>query len=204
MPTEFPMNDPQAIWQNQPTERFKMKAEELRRKARRRQTFDRLKAAGGILGGLILFALFAHAFLGVRGRVVVRLGFGVLSLWSLYFAYQTYRWIWPGRPASDTTIKATLHSYRSELEKRRDYAQHIWSRSGVTFCFLGLGLVVIPGLIDALRNSTRLVSFAPLFGLLATWLAAFLLIRRRKLQKLQREIEELSAFAGDEQSFPRV
>ena len=34
MPTEFPMNDPQAIWQNQPTERFKMKAEELRRQAR--------------------------------------------------------------------------------------------------------------------------------------------------------------------------
>ena len=204
MPSEFPMNNPQAIWQNQPTERFKMKAEELRHNARRRQTFYRLKAVLGIIGGLILFALFAHTFLGVRDRVVVRLGFGVLSLWSLYFVYQTYRWIWPGRPAPDTSISATVESYRSELEKRRDYAQHIWRRSGLTFCFLGLGLVVIPGLMDALRQPTLLVSFAPLFALLVTWLAAFLLIRRRNRQKIQREIEELSAFAGDEQSFPRV
>jgi hypothetical protein len=52
--------------------------------------------------------------------------------------------------------------------------------------------------MDALRRPTQLVSFAPLFGLLIAWLAAFLLIRRRNRQKIQRETEELSAFAGDE------
>ncbi len=160
------------------------------------QTLRLIVRLVGAMG--ILFALFAHAFLGVRDRIAVRLGFGVLSLWSLYFACQTYRWIWPGRPAPDTSIKATVESYRSELEKRRDYDQHIWTRAGLTFCFLGLGLVVIPRLMDALRRPTQLVSFAPLFGLLIAWLAAFLLIRRRNRQKIQRETEELSAFAGDE------
>src|ERR1039458_3443638 len=37
MPSEFPMNDPRNIWQNQPTEPFKMSADELRRKAQQRQ-----------------------------------------------------------------------------------------------------------------------------------------------------------------------
>ncbi len=197
MPSESPMNNPQAIWQNQPTERFRMKIEELRRKARRRQTFDRLRAALGIVVGLILFAFFAHAFLGARGGVVVRLGFGVLGLWSLFLAYQTYRWIWPGRPVPESTINATVQSYRSELEKRRDYALHIWTRSGLAFCFLGLGLVVIPGLMDALRHPKLFVNFAPLSILLAIWWAALLLIRRKNRQKLQREIEELSALEVD-------
>ena len=30
MPSEFPMNDPRNVWQNQPTEAFKMSADQLR------------------------------------------------------------------------------------------------------------------------------------------------------------------------------
>ena len=55
------MNDnPQNIWQNQPTEPFKMSLEDLRRKMQQRERSARMKAIFGIVVGLVLFALFAR------------------------------------------------------------------------------------------------------------------------------------------------
>src|ERR1022692_2527571 len=77
MPSEFPMNDPRNIWKNQPTEPFKMSADELRRKAQQRQRKARFEAIYSIIVGLILFAFFARVF------VQPRMGVGLLSLGHL-------------------------------------------------------------------------------------------------------------------------
>ena len=42
MPDKFPANGPMKIWQNQPTESFKMSAEQLRRKVQERYSKSRL------------------------------------------------------------------------------------------------------------------------------------------------------------------
>ncbi len=193
MPSEFPMNDPRNIWQDQPTEPFKISADKLRRKAQKSEKKARFEAIYSIIIGLILFVFFAAAC-ARGGDVVPRLGFGLLSLWSLYFAYYAYKRIWPRRPAPDSTLNTTLQSYRSRLEKRRDYVRHIWRRSGLPFCFLGLALIVAPELIKSIAAPRLLLNVAPVLTLFAIWLVMFLFMRKRNREKLQREIEELRVF----------
>jgi Na+/melibiose symporter-like transporter len=198
MPSEFPMNDPRNIWKNQTTEAFKMSANELRRKAQQRERKSRFEAAYSIIIGLILFVFFARTFARAH-ELAPRIGFGVLSLWGIYFAYQACKRIWQERLAPDATLNTTLQSYRSELEKRRDYAQHIWRRV-LTFCFLGMALVIVPALIKSLDAPRLLVNFVPFFVLLAIWCAIFFPMRKRNQRKLQQEIEELCVFERENRS----
>ena len=97
-------------------------------------------------------------------------------------------------------MSTSLEFYRSELERRRDYALHIWRRAGLTFCFLGAAMVVLPGLIKSLGSPRLLLNFAPLFALLAIWLAIFFPKRKRRLRKLQQEIDELRTFETEGRS----
>jgi len=198
MPAEFPMNDPRNIWKSQTTEAFKMSADELRRKAQQRERKSRFEAAYSIIIGLILFVFFAWAFARAH-ELAPRIGFGVLSLWGIYFAYQACKRIWQERLAPDATLNTTLQAYIGELEKRRDYAQHIWSRV-LTFCFLGMALVIVPALIKSLDAPRLLVNFVPFFVLLAIWCAIFFPMRKRNQRKLQQEIEELRVFERENRS----
>jgi len=198
MPSEFPMNDPRNIWKSQTTEAFKMSADELRRKAQQRERKSRFEAAYSTIIGLVLFVFFAWAFARAH-ELAPRIGFGVLSLCGIYFAYQACKRIWQERPAPDATLNTTLQAYRGELEKRRDYAQHIWSRV-LTFCFLGMALVIVPALIKSLDAPRLLVNFVPFFVLLAIWCAIFFPMRKRNQRKLQQEIEELRVFERENRS----
>ncbi len=193
MPNEFPINDPRNIWTNQTTEAFKMSADELRRKAQQRDRKSRFEAAYSIISGLIVFLFFALGFARAH-ELAPRIGFGVLSLWGLYVAYRAYKRFWQGRLAPDATLNTTLQSYRSELENRRDYARHVWRKAGLTFCFLGIALVIVPALIKSLGAPRHLLNFAPFFVLLAIWCAIFFPRMKRQQQKLQQEIEELRVF----------
>jgi hypothetical protein len=55
MPGESPMNDLQNVWQNQPTEVFKMSADKLRRKA---QQLDRKARMAALFSTAIAIILF--------------------------------------------------------------------------------------------------------------------------------------------------
>lgn len=199
MPSEFPRNDPRNIWQDQPTEPFKMSADELRRKAQERETKSRLEALSSIVVGIILCFVCTWAFARAH-EVVPRMGWGLLSIWSLYFTHQVYKWLWPGRLAPDATLNTTLLFCRSVLEKRRDYGRHVWRRSGLPFCFLGLAMVLVPALVKSVQAPRLLVNAVPFFVLLAIWLAIFFPMRKRNQQKLQQEIEELRVFEKENRS----
>jgi len=198
MPSEFPMNDPRNIWQNQPTEPFKMSADQLRHKAQQRQRKARFEALFSIIVGLTLCVFFARTLV-TADELLLRTGLGLLSLWCLYSAYQAYKWIWPGRLEPDATLSTTLQSYRLELEKRRDYTRHLWRKAGLTFCFLGLALIIVPGLIKALGDPRLALNVLPVCVLLAIWLAIFFPMRKRRQQKLQHEIDELDTFERESQ-----
>lgn len=192
MPSKFPMNDPQNIWKNQPTEPFVLSATELCREAQQYERKACFEALYSIAVGLALFAFFA------RGSVqpydlVSRTGLGLLSLWGIDYAYQSYKWIWPRRLMPDAALNTTLQSYRCELEKHRDYGRHLWRRAGLTFCFVGAAMFMVPALIKSLQNRQLLLNTLPVFVLLAVWLAVFLRLRKRNRGKLQQEIEELRA-----------
>jgi len=209
MPSEFPTNDLQDIWQNQPTEVFKMSADKLRRKAQQLDRKARLAVVFSAAIAILLFLYFGWGFLsfpekfqtfglGPFGAWSMRLGFGVLSLWGLFSGYQTYKVLWPGPAASDADLRTTLQSYRQQLEKRCDYSQNIWLRSGLILCFLGIAMVVMPVLVrDILTPLQLLADLGPIFGLLILWLAIFIPLRKRRQRKLQVEIDQLRAFESE-------
>jgi Flp pilus assembly protein TadB len=124
----------------------------------------------------------------------------MLSLWGLYAAYQAYKWTWPGTLPADATLSTSLGFYRGELERRHDYARHVWRRAGLTFCFAGLALVILPALIGAFRTPRLLLNVAPLFVLLVIWFVVFFSMRRRNQRKLQREIDELKFLEEENRS----
>jgi len=198
MPNELPGNDPRNIWQNQPKEPFKMSADQLRCKAQQREKRSRFEAAYSIIIGLMLFLFFGWSFARTHD-LIPRMGFGVLSFWGLYFAYHALKRMRQARLAPDAALNTTLESYRSELEKRRDYSQHIW-RNVLAVCFLGVALVIGPALIQSLNAPRLLLNLAPFFALLAIWCAIFFPMRTRSMRKLQHEIEELRVFEGESRS----
>jgi hypothetical protein len=180
-----------------------MSANELCRKAQQHERKARFEALYSIIAGLILFVFFAWRFVEPY-EVVPRMGVGLLSLWGIYYAYQAYKWIWPGRLTPDATLNTTLQSYRSELEQRRDYGQHLWRRAGLTFLVLGVAMVIVPALIKSLDTPRLLLNTLPFFVILAIWLAVFLRLRKRNRGKLQQEIEELRALERENRPFPQA
>src|SRR5580704_9936294 len=102
MPSEFPMNDPQNIWQNQPTEAFKMSADQLRDKAEKRRSRARFLVLCSIVISVIMLAIFAPEIvtapesfspvvLGPLSLWSIRIGFGVLCLCCIYVPYRAYK-----------------------------------------------------------------------------------------------------------------
>jgi polyferredoxin len=211
MASEFPTNDLQNAWQDQPTEVFKMSAEKLRRKAQELDRRARVAVLVTAAIAILLFLWFGWGFLsfpekfknfglGPFGSRSVHLGFGVLSLWGLYHGYRTYKVLWPSLASSDADLKTTLQSYRQQLEKRRDYTKKIWLKSGLIFCFLGIAMVVMPVLVrDIITPLRMLADLGPIFALLILWLAIFIPQRRRRQRKLQQEIDQLRAFESEYQ-----
>jgi hypothetical protein len=193
MANEPAMHDPRTVWQNQPKEPFKMPVDEMRRKARRFQMKARFLVIYSIAVGLGMCVYFAWNSVK-SNELLSRLGFGVLSIWGIYAAYQAYKWIWPSNLSPDAPVSTSLEFYRSELERRRDYRLHVWRRSGLTFCFLGLALALAPAFIAALDNPRILRNGAPFFVLLTLWFVVFFFGKKRGQNKLQREIDELRTF----------
>ncbi|HWB83836.1 MAG TPA: hypothetical protein VG675_06830 [Bryobacteraceae bacterium] len=176
-----------------------MSADELRRKAKQQQSKARFEALASILIGLTLCVFFVR-FVFRAHEPPLRMGFGLLSFWCVFFAYQAYKWIWPGQLQPDAPFRTTLEAYRRELEKQRDYVRHVWRRAGLAYCFVGLGLIIVPELIKALRAPRMALRVLPVCVVLAIWLALFIPMRRRRQEKLRQEIEALRAFEGENQS----
>ena len=107
MPSDFPMKDPQEIWQNQPPEPLKMSASNLRRKALVRQSKARLEALSTIIVGVILCVVFAWSFARAH-EMLARMGWGLLSLCMIYAAYHAYKWIWPQSLPEEAPISTCL------------------------------------------------------------------------------------------------
>ena len=193
MPSDFPIKDPQEIWQNQPAEPIKMSVTELRHRALEAQSKARFAVLFIIIIGIICCFVFAWSFARPQAALA-RMGYGLVSLCIIYAAYHAYKWTWPGNLPEEAPINTCLAFYRRELERQRDYS-HRWWRSGLPVLTL-LG-VVMTAVGTGTRNAPppKLLYAVPFFLLLAIWVVALLLLRKKQgRENLQREIEELRAF----------
>ena len=137
--------------------------------------------------GLFVCVFFAR-FAALTPATIPRIGMVICSFWGLYNVWVTYKWVWP-RGTDGGTSNASLDYYRAQLETRTDYGRHIWRRSGVVWCFVGLALVIEKALDrspPAERTRYRCLLFSP-YGL---WRSSYS-VRKRQAAKLKREIAEL-------------
>lgn len=190
MPNDFSMKEATCIWQEQPAEAFKMSLEQLNRKVQERERAARRSVWVAMATGLVVCGWFAWSAAKTAG-LAPRLGLGLISLWGLYYALHGYRWLWPQRLQPEASPDATMHFYRSELEKQFAYVRGIWIKGGLVLCFLGVAIFFLPPLLETLRTPRLLLNFLPLCLLFVVWLAMFIPKRRRSLLKMQHEIEQL-------------
>ncbi len=211
MPSEFSTNDPRNIWQEQPTEAVKMSADQLRHKYEKRQRRARFSVFCSVVISVIMFIIFArelatipgsflHAVLGPLNLWSIRIGFGVLCLWCIYLPYRAYKWLWPGRVAPDATLNTTIQSYRSELEKARDFGRN--NKWVFAVAFLGMAMVAVPIVMldrptpikaPPITGPGLLLNVAPFLLVAMAW-AIMLYYVRKSRRKLQQEIEQVRAF----------
>lgn len=199
MPSDFPVKDPQEIWQNQPTEASKMSVTDLRRKALERHSKDRFTALFTIIAGIVFCVFFAWSFARTH-EMLARMGLALLSLCMIYAAYHVYKWTWPGNLPEEAPINTCLEFYRRELERQRDYS-HRWWKSGLPVLTL-LG-VVMAAVGTGARNAPPrpLRNALPFFLTLAIWAVAFFVMKKKLgRESLQKEIEELRAFETENRS----
>ena len=170
-----------------------MSADEMRLRAQRFQMKARLTAATGMTSALLVCAFFGWNAARTHD-LVPQMGYAVISLCGIFMAYQTYKWVWPGSLPADAPVGTSLEFYRSELERRRDYRRHIWRRTGLTYLFIGLAMVIVPALIAAFGAPRLFLNMIPFFLLLILWFILFFRGKKRGHHKLQQEIDELRAF----------
>jgi hypothetical protein len=168
-----------------------MSVEELRNKTERLQTRTRLEGLSWIPGGLLLCAFFGWEAAKAQ-HLLERIGWGVVSLWVLSRAYYGSKWIRPRELPPVTSLSTSLEFYRRSLESRRDYFRHAWRNAGLTLCFSGLAMVLVPALIATGGTPRLLLNAAPFFTLLSIWFVVFFFTRKRNQRKLQQEIDELA------------
>jgi membrane protein YdbS with pleckstrin-like domain len=171
-------------------ERFKQKAEHLRVKARW------MAIASDVT------YLAAHAFLGIQytrvPNLISRAGLAILAAGSLYVAWRAHKQLWPLSPVPNLSATTGLEAYRSELQRSRDHSRKVWRM--VAPLIPGAVVFALPGIGPFLRKALEdpkvvLTNAVPICVLLAIWLVFLLPVRRRKLRKIQGEIDTLDQLA---------
>jgi hypothetical protein len=192
-----PISDVQAIWQNQSTEEIQMSLERFKQKAEHL----RVKARWMAIASDVTY-LAALAFLGFQyTRVpnpISRAGLAILAAGSLYVAWRAHKQLWPLSPVPNLSATTGLEAYKSELQRSRDHSRNVWRM--VAPLIPGAVVFALPVIGPFLRKALEdpkvvLTNAVPICVLLAIWLVFLLPVRRRRLRKIQGEIDTLDQLA---------
>jgi hypothetical protein len=182
------MNDPKAIWQDQPTEPSAMTLEKIRQKTQQLHAKTRRALLRGITVPLVIVFLSGYAITWVDGPVV-RAVFAFAISWSLAGQYFLNRGMWS--PAAEPVSGTGLESYRREVERRRTLSRRFlgWFLAPV---ILALAAFTAPLLNLAIRKG-MLRNTMPFLVLLVIWIVSVFARRILDQRELRREIDELNA-----------
>jgi len=191
-----PNNDPQTIWQNQTTEKLNMSATQFMEKAEQRRARARWLVIAHDLIYIAFLVLLGFEYMR-NADITWRIGFILLAAGALYVTYRGHRYQWPQSLSPAGPPAAGLEVYRRELLRSRDYARNIWPMLGPLIP--GCIVIAFPALIQIARAAVAkpsiLINALPFCVLFAVWLAIFIPVRRRKILKLQGEIDMLNRLA---------
>jgi hypothetical protein len=192
MQNESPMNDPQAIWQNQNTEEVKMSISQLQQKASQHRARARRMVLTNDLSYIALLVFLGFTFARVP-NTTSRVGLVLLAIGSFYSVYRRHNQLWPLSLAPDTPPSTGLETYRRELHRWRDDSRKIWRMlaplipGGIIFALPGITSLVHTWS----QNPVVLINALPVCLLLVVWLTLMFPVRKRRLRRIQQELDML-------------
>ncbi|HXB71440.1 MAG TPA: hypothetical protein VNY05_24610 [Candidatus Acidoferrales bacterium] len=130
--------------------------------------------------------------------MVLCVGLAILAAGSLYVAWRAHRQLWPPSTAPDHSVTTGLEAYKRELQRSREHSRNVWRM--VASLIPGAVVFALPVIGPFLRKALEdpkmvLTNALPVCVLFATWLAFLLPVRRRRLRKIQGEIDMVDQLA---------
>ena len=125
MPSEFPMNDPQNIWQKQPTEAFKMSAAELQIKALKFQKRIMWRNLREYVASAIVIAGFGW-YISLFHSTMTRTGCVLIIAATLFAMYTLHKRGGARTMPAELTFRTCVEFHRQELERQRDLVRGVW------------------------------------------------------------------------------
>jgi hypothetical protein len=194
MQNERPMDeDPQTIWRSQITEEIKMSLTQFRNKAeQRRARFRWIVIANDltyIAALLILGFIYANT-----PDTTSRVGLALMAVGLSYVVYRGHKQLWPLSEATDGPPATGLETYRRELQRWRDHLRYTWRM--VIPLIPGWIVFALPHIAPLIRQMLRdpgifLINALPVSVLFAIWLTLIFPVQRRRVRKIQQEIDTL-------------
>ncbi len=187
MPNDPTPNDIRAVWQSQTKEPSNVSLELIRYKAQQLEAAIRKQ----VVGVYVVVAGIVAASLYIAWRVdqiFIRMGAAVLVLWAVSLAYQARKGVWPGGVSPDATLQGSLEFYRQQLERQRFYVRA--ARKTLWPVLLSTALFFTP---VVMRKPGLLVNMLPFLILLAAWAVGLVVVVKRRLRAVQREVDELAS-----------
>jgi Flp pilus assembly protein TadB len=195
MRTDFYNDDPQRVWQTQPTETATMNAtlikqrmQQLHAKTRR----QRLRTLAGPLATAFFYVFCIKQFPPLRQMLHPVFAFALAwSIAGLYFLNQGKQ---SGVTPEDMGFSTGLEFCRREMERQRDYV-----RGGLLWSFGPIFLAIVTFLLALAAIAGRAIfsNGMPLITLVVVWIAAYFWMRVRQQREIQREIDELNDIARE-------
>ena len=174
-------NNPQAIWQSQPTEPSTMTVQQIQRKTQELRAKTRRALLGAMITPLLVAVVAGWIVAQLPSSPLLRMAFVFAVAWSLAGPYFVSRGMFPAMPSATPG----LESYRREVERRRALLSRflLWTFGPVVFA---LGTFIVP-----LLSGGWLRNMIPFLALVIIWIVSVFVIRMRDQRELRREIDEL-------------
>lgn len=191
---DFPENDLQRLWQEQPLGVSARTESEIRAKAGKLQ-FDARAEVIGV--SVVSVGLALLLFTGSLLEVLLKKG-ATVSLWSLgwllctallvlcfaFVSYTFYTLLWPRPFNPDVDVIGGLQFCRQELRRRQRFLQALWRRSVPVFC-VWLGMFVLAGIQSVVVGTLGGLSVVGVVAL-GFWL------RKRDDARIESQLIELN------------
>ncbi len=198
MPNEFPMNDPQNIWQKQPTEGFKMSAAELHLKAQKFEKRISRRNLREYVASAIVIAVFGY-YISLFPYTLARAGCVLIIAGTLFVVYMLHKRGAARTMPAGLEFRSCVEFHRKELQRQRDLLRGVWW--WYLFPFVpGLIVFSLGGLEHALKEPNAsahagsiVIGFAVQMAVIALVCVGVWWLNRRAANKLQLRIDALDA-----------
>lgn len=175
-------NNPQELWQLQPSEARAIALYEIHRKAKEEEKKSRRQAIGNLTFSIMLTGF--SVWQAVMGRnLLQRIAFALIGTWTflaLIFAIRKFR------SAGIAVASTGIDYYRAMLERRRDQIRGAWlGLFGPTL--LACAAFVVPVIPDLSQAKNAI----PFFLLLIAWAVMYAIKAASELRYIRRELGQL-------------